>query len=625
MSRGLSSGHDPSRWVRLLRPAAVVVLGALGLLLLPDLAGWFSSELVMLTPAWFRRWLPFALYVGVGLVLTARPKKLGTVTIPDRWWSLLDRASDRALGWPSTALMVTATVLMLSCWVPHYLTWPWWADADYLAVVAQSWDAGVLPYRDLDDFNFPGAPEMMWVLGKTFGWGKTAPLYVLDAALLGSLGLALGAWSRVRFGRALPGLSGYVIFLTYYLELDYSQVAQRDWHATLLAVFGLLAPAAWRGRPGRLASAVLYAAALTMRPHAILFAPAVLSAVDEGSREPGDPRTRLLPALAEWTAAFAVALTLTFAPLLLGGILDDFVRCLGHARPGGAYNHNTPLTIGRRLLDGVLDWRTSWTLAALAVIAAFGPARVRRPARTWLIAGLGVLLYKPLSPVQHRYLNHPLWLIVAVGVAPVVAALLESVRTVPALKLLTVALILDSGVDAVPGFCSPARSYRAVEALVKGRPLVERPLGLERSYSNLPGETGRYAWDDYRRLLEYLRRTTGPRTRVANVLRRHPLPAINGPVGRLSPFPTAQAMGWMYWFGPGIEAQCASALEQGTDIVVVWSPGDSDRPVMRNLKLETLTATIRRSYQPGARFGAFEVWFKAPAPRVAPCPRPVEH
>ena len=41
--------------------------------------------------------------------------------------------------------------------------------------------------------------------------------------------ITLLAWSRRRFASFLPGLVGIGGFLGYYLTLDYSQAAQRDW------------------------------------------------------------------------------------------------------------------------------------------------------------------------------------------------------------------------------------------------------------------------------------------------------------------------------------------------------------------------------------------------------------
>src|SRR5262249_14802844 len=147
---------------------------------------------------------------------------------------------------------------------------PWWADPDAFAVLAQAWEDGRRPYRDLEAFNFPGPIYLMWVLGRVFGWGRTVPFYAVDAGLVVILGLALIVWSRRRFATFLPGLVGYTAFLGSYLDLDYSQVAQRDWHAPLFVVLGLLVAEGWPGRGGRLVSAVSATAAVTFRPHVVL-------------------------------------------------------------------------------------------------------------------------------------------------------------------------------------------------------------------------------------------------------------------------------------------------------------------------------------------------------------------
>src|SRR5262249_28932931 len=139
--------------------------------------------------------------------------------------------------WLAPALAVTVGLLLAS-WIPDYLTWPWWADLDAFAVLAQAWDTGLLPYRDIAAFNFPGQIYAMWTLGKLFGWGRTAPFYALDAGLVVTFGVALTAWSLRRFDTVLPGLLGYTGFLCDYLDLDYSQVAQRDWQAPCFFVVG---------------------------------------------------------------------------------------------------------------------------------------------------------------------------------------------------------------------------------------------------------------------------------------------------------------------------------------------------------------------------------------------------
>ena len=102
------------------------------------------------------------------------------------------------------------------------------------------WDAGLLPYRDLYCNQFPGAIYLFWILGRIAGWGGSAAIYAVDAGAIVLLGVGLVLWSHRLFGRALPGIVGYLSFLSYYLALDYSHAAQRDWHAPLFAVLGLL-------------------------------------------------------------------------------------------------------------------------------------------------------------------------------------------------------------------------------------------------------------------------------------------------------------------------------------------------------------------------------------------------
>src|SRR5262249_42484811 len=150
------------------------------------------------------------------------------------------------------------------------------------ATMAQSWDAGIVPYRDIRAYNFPGPIYLCWVLGKLAGFGRTWTYYAVDAAALVLLGLGLAAWSRRCLGRVLPGVSAYLVFLTFYLSRDSFTVAQRDWHASLCVVLGLLVLETWPGRASRIVSALLAAAALATRPHVVVFLPALTAAVAEG-------------------------------------------------------------------------------------------------------------------------------------------------------------------------------------------------------------------------------------------------------------------------------------------------------------------------------------------------------
>ena len=210
--------------------------------------------------------------------------------------------------------------VFLLMWAPHYLTWPAWADTDQFMVSAQSWDAGLRPYRDLPDFDFPGPILLLYVLGKAFGWGRTLPFYAVDLALLFVLGGALVAWSRRMFGAAMPGLIGYLPFLGYYLGLDYSQVAQRDWQGS--GAGG--ARAAGAGGATGAGGAVPLGG--RVRGRAGRFALRSCSSAPRSSRRstsqpggPGEPLARSLRAMAGWSAALAVSLRGRVLPPDRGG------------------------------------------------------------------------------------------------------------------------------------------------------------------------------------------------------------------------------------------------------------------------------------------------------------------
>jgi len=60
------------------------------------------------------------------------------------------------LGRPATIAALVVAAALLAAWIPHYLTWPLWIDADSRLMMARAWDDGRLPYRDIVTFNFPG-------------------------------------------------------------------------------------------------------------------------------------------------------------------------------------------------------------------------------------------------------------------------------------------------------------------------------------------------------------------------------------------------------------------------------------------------------------------------------------
>jgi hypothetical protein len=518
--------------------------------------------------------------------------------------------ADSLAAWALTVglawLVALECLALLAAWVPHYLTWPWFRDLDAFASIAQAWDSGVLPYRDIEAYNFPGQIYILWMLGKIFGWGHTALFYAFDVAFLLGLGVALVAWSSRRLEGALPGLVAYLAFLGFYLNLDYAQVAQRDWHATALVVFAILTLESWPGRTGRLASALCAACAFAFRPHVVLFLPALLSAVDENARKKAESASRPVRALTEWSIAFATGIVVAFVPLLAAGVLTDLVHGLRVALYGGPYSHNSLRDAYHALLG---ELQIGWIPILVGVPPAcwvFGPPSMRPLARTWSLAVLGVLAYKPLHPVQHFYLLRPIELVASVVVA-LAAAWIIGLKFLPRpLVLLAVFLMVCEAMPRVPRYCDARESVQALTPLIRGEEPPRPPPGCRTWFPLTDPEFRPYRWDDYRAILSYLRANTRPETSVANVLRRFPFPPINGPAGRHSPFLVESGICWMWMIDQDRDEYFARCLEQASDAVVVWCPDEPE--IEPRMELENVTLAIRRYYRFEVRYGRIEVW-----------------
>jgi hypothetical protein len=516
-----------------------------------------------------------------------------------------DRISEWALDGPLTAALAALAGLQVLTWLPHYLTWPYWADHDVFATAARAWVDGKVPYRDTAGNNFPGTIYLFMFLGTVLGWGRPWAFFALDAGLLLTLGAVLAGWSRRRFGTMLPGAVGVLSFQSYYLGLDYSHAAQRDWHGPLGTVLGLLVVQSWPGRAGRLFAGLASAAALSVRPQTVLLLPAVLAGVlDSAGSGPngGDGRARRT-AVFEWALALAAGLVAAFLPLAVAGALDDFARGVRLSAYGGTYNKVSVASFAKGWFLQASSWRW-WSIAGgiglLGFPFAAAPARAARP---WLWALLGASLYKPVSPVAHSYLDIPLVLVSSIALAALVGLATGRATADPSTRLTLALLALGLGPTALrPEFCVAGPTARAALALVRGRPLepVDPPPGYR--HGTVP-TSAFYLWRDYRAALDDLRRETAPGTPVANCLKGDP--AVTAMVDRPSAFP-AESVAWLRMVRPQDEEAFARALEARDDAVVVWSPGEvGPDPAFR---LEKVAGVIRRKFQFHKRFGPIEVW-----------------
>ncbi|RUL89685.1 hypothetical protein [Tautonia sociabilis] len=521
---------------------------------------------------------------------------------------------DRCAALAADRLVPIATaglcLLMLACWVPHYLTWPWWPDLDTFAAAAICWAQGIRPYRDILGYSFPGPIYLFYGLDATLGAGSTWPIYALDAAMVAGLGLMLALWSRRRFGRWWPGLIGAASILNHYTNLNFSLVAQRDWQTIWFVVLALLSPSVWPGRPGRIASALATAAALAFRPHAVLFVPALLLAVAQGAgdQDRGEHRRRLR-ALLEWATAAALATALAFSPLIAQGLLDDLVRNLRLASYGSHYSRATPAgmlgEVVRQL--SALGWVA--VPAAVALLAGGVGEPIRREARTWLLAASCVLLYKPLHPRSHDYLDQPRWVVWSVLLAMLSAIVCSLPIRSSRLRLAAAIALLAVAVPSKPTFCNPGASLAALSSLIGG-PLPSGPAEAPPGYLHhgTPYDAALYPWDDYRRALDHLRHEVPRSTAVANLM-GYQLAAV-GATGHRPVFRNESGLLWKSQVGLD-DSYFIAQLEEEPDSVVLWTPSaEGPEP---GLVSPALSSAVERLYEPAERFGVIEVWRRKPS------------
>ena len=507
-------------------------------------------------------------------------------------------ASSRVAGWllrgPLAAFLFALMLLQLALWIPHYLTWPYWADHDVFATAARAWIDGRLPYRDTLCNNFPGTIYLFMLLGSGFGWGRPVVFHAFDVGLLVGFLALLGSWSKSVFQTRLPGAIAGLTFLSTYLSLDYAHAGQRDWHAPLLAAGALMFVQSGRGTWRYVAAGLACALALSTRPQCVLLVPAVLCAEFAPGR-----RTLANPCRIGFCIALSVGIVLLFAPLFWFGIFGDFLRSLKSVAYGGGYNRVGFGSIVKHWVIQAAEWR--WWVVPAATVLLRPRSRIALP---WLVMLAGVSLYKPISPVAHSYLDIPLMLVWSVNAGLLAGVMLSRVDDPPELRLAVTLLTLGLGATTLhPAFCAVRPSYRACRAFLRGEMPSDTPPGYRHGGV---ATTAYYPWRDYADLLRYLRETK-PTTPIANMLKGDP--AITAMVDHPSVFP-AESVVWLRMVRRQDEPRFAEALERAEGSLVVWVPGEVGPDP--EFHLDLLEAVVRRKFQFDRRFGAIEVWRRKP-------------
>ena len=264
-----------------------------------------------------------------------------------------------------------------------------------------------------------------------------------------------------------------------------------------------------------------------IRPHVLLFTPAValvvaMSVPASSSAGPaaGAParRRHAQRALLTWAVAAGMGVAAGFAPLAAQGLLGDFVRGVRQASYGryGEY----PVSVVTKVIGQLGDWRFAMDSAFAVAVAFVAPSGIRRLAMPWVLMLLPVLVYRPLHPLPHAYLAHPLWLTWSINLAVISGAALTAWQRRPWLALGSVGLLLRSLRPASRG----SATWRPACRRTRNRAWNRAGAGTAGAATHFaPADSNSpYTWDQYREVLAYLRLRTGPRTQVANLLATFP-------------------------------------------------------------------------------------------------------
>ena len=210
-----------------------------------------------------------------------------------------------------------------------------------------------------------------------------------------------------------------------------------------------------------------------------------------------------------------------------------------------------------------------------------------------------ILFYKPSSPFPHDYLDHPLRMMSAVLLAVCCGLVLRAPGQAYTLRCAAIFAICGLGIAPNPLFVDVRGSAQIVCAGGPAAPGLQAPAG----YCTHRGIQGAayYRWDDYQAMLNYLRTSTPPETKVANLLMHGT--AVAGPAGRLSVF-HAESLSWLVMVRPNDLGLFLDDLKSTNASIVVWSPGatSSEGPAAR-LKISCAGYLNRKLASERSKFG----------------------
>ncbi|MFM7317044.1 MAG: hypothetical protein ACKO5E_08850, partial [bacterium] len=312
-----------------------------------------------------------------------------------------------------------------------------------------------------------------------------------------------------------------------------------------------------------------------------------------------------------WFLSYFLCFSLIlWLPLLVFGMLDDFLRTFIAELTKGSYESNEKARFGKLIYDQLNRniTFTAFTGMILLITVKWKDDQFRYIILTWAIAFGSFLLYMPSCPVRHEYTHIPFEMIAAVCAAIVFGQFINSARLSPFLKLAIIGFWVYIYFPAWPVYSGFKATGQAMVSLARWQPMAQKPLGTNHTFSTDSAMIFSYRWSDYQNTLAYIRQNTTSQTTVGNFLRSHPFPAINGMTGRLTTWPCGEGIMWLRGVPGSSETRFAEGLDNQSNSIIVWHDRGENFPIEN--KFEIIEQKIRQNYEPLIRIGDIDIWKK---------------
>lgn len=520
-------------------------------------------------------------------------------------------------------LAVVGVLAVLAVWIPEFLIQPIWTDHEHVLVMARLWDRGYFPWTSMLTYQFPGEMEFAWLSARLFGWGNPLGYFLLDLLLVLSLMAALAGWSSRRLGTWRFSIFGIIGVLLIEISLPFTNVAQRDAHAVILAMLAFCLPGAMRSiRSGAVLSGLAFGFGLAIRPHMVLFLPMICVGLlwawlSENTIEPAPNKLnqRRVPVklLLIWLLAASLSALFFLSPILGPKHLPAFLEALQFPfKQDGAYLNKTVKDVTDVFREIYKVPRHFWYFT-FCILMILRPGSVRWRYFGLMLSGIGLsgLIYRAVHPVDHGYLKLPLQFLECLGLMVIPAWLADQAKTINGWTWLSLCgLFVYIGYIHPPYYVEISYTPKAYRYLMTGSSPAYSPPGARAAYPR-ERQTYHYDWSDWVQATTWLRLETKPDTKLMNLLTYQPFPPFCGTIDRLPLGPTESII-LMNWFTKrDFEKDWISALENAEPgSIVAWDHGRTNQ--VNAGRLNKVIATVEKHYQPRAKFGEIEFWEKIP-------------